>query len=81
MDEPLWTVGDLARFLGVPAQTIYVWRCRGYGPPGVRIGRHLRFRPSDVERWLAERADYVTGSRRTLESSGGNTSRRRARNG
>lgn len=55
--ERLWSVHELAEFLGVPVQTIYWWRYRGEGPPAVRIGRHLRFRPADVERWLAERAD------------------------
>ncbi len=52
----LLTVSDLSRTLGVPEQTIYVWRSRGTGPRGIRIGRHLRFRPEDVEQWLDERA-------------------------
>jgi excisionase family DNA binding protein len=50
--EPLWTVQKLADYLGVPVQTIYQWRKRGYGPQGRRMGMHLRYRPSDVERWI-----------------------------
>lgn len=50
--EPLLTVQELATYLGVPVATIYGWRYRRQGPPGFRIGRHLRFRRSDVEEWV-----------------------------
>lgn len=50
--EPLWTVQQLADYLGVPVQTIYQWRKRRYGPPGRRMGKHVRYRRSDVERWI-----------------------------
>jgi excisionase family DNA binding protein len=50
--DPLWTTADVAEFLSVPVQTIYDWRTRGYGPPGFRLGKHLRFRESDVFAWL-----------------------------
>jgi excisionase family DNA binding protein len=48
----LWGPKDVAEYLGVPVQTIYQWRTRGYGPPGIRIGKHVRFRPADVEAWV-----------------------------
>lgn len=48
----LWTVNDLADFLGVPVKTLYQWRHRGYGPKGVRVGRYVRYRPEDVFSWL-----------------------------
>lgn len=50
--EPLLTIQELATYLGVPIATIYGWRYRGEGPPGFRVGRHLRFRRSDVEDWI-----------------------------
>lgn len=50
--DPLWTTEVLSEYLSVPVQTIYDWRTRGYGPPGIRLGRHLRFRESDVFEWL-----------------------------
>ncbi|MBX6389684.1 MAG: helix-turn-helix domain-containing protein [Frankia sp.] len=53
--ERLWTVQDLAGFLGVPVNTVYKWRTTGDGPPGLRIGRHVRYRREDVEAWLATR--------------------------
>ena len=44
--DPLWTTADVAAFLSVPVQTIYDWRTRGYGPPGLWLGKHIRFRES-----------------------------------
>lgn len=40
--QELWDIDDVANHLGVPKQTIYSWRTTGYGPKGVRIGKHLR---------------------------------------
>jgi excisionase family DNA binding protein len=55
--DPMWSVDDLAAYLGVPVATIYKWRTTGDAPPGYRIGRHLRFKPADVDQWLTERRD------------------------
>ena len=53
--DRLLTVQDLADYLGVPVATIYAWRHRRQGPPGFRVGRHLRFRWSDIEQWISDR--------------------------
>jgi excisionase family DNA binding protein len=53
----LVTVADLADYLGVPPATLYQWRYRGEGPPGFRVGRHLRYRWSDVHQWIESRLD------------------------
>jgi excisionase family DNA binding protein len=50
--DKLWSVQELADFLGVPVTTVYQWRSKRYGPVGLRIGKHVRYRPADVERWL-----------------------------
>ncbi|MPZ67753.1 MAG: helix-turn-helix domain-containing protein [Pseudonocardiaceae bacterium] len=52
----LWTPRQLAEFLGPPisVKTIYDWNYRGVGPKYCRIGRHIRFRPADVEAWLQQ---------------------------
>ena len=57
MDSPdrLLSVKDLADYLGVPVATIYAWRHRREGPPGFRVGRHLRFRWIDVHQWISDR--------------------------
>ncbi|PRW61999.1 helix-turn-helix transcriptional regulator [Actinopolyspora mortivallis] len=48
----LWTLDDVAAYLGVPRNTLYQWRSRGAGPPARRIGKHLRYKPSEVEAWF-----------------------------
>ena len=53
----LLSPNEVAAFLGVPLQTIYRWRYRHEGPPGYRVGRHLRYRATDVEQWLEEHRD------------------------
>ncbi len=48
----LWTVQDVAEYLGVPVKTLYQWRGQGYGPPSRRVGRYLRYKPEDVAAWF-----------------------------
>ncbi len=57
--EPLLTIEDLARLLGVPVPTIYAWRYRGEGPRGYKVGRHVRFRLAEVNAWREGRADVA----------------------
>lgn len=52
----LWSIEDLSDHLGVPVETIYVWRHRGIAPPALKVGRYLRWRPEDVDTWLEARA-------------------------
>lgn len=52
--RPLWSIGDVSTFLGVPVATLYQWRHLGTGPKAYRLGKHLRYRQSDVEAWLAD---------------------------
>jgi excisionase family DNA binding protein len=64
MSERLMTLVELADMLAVPLGTLYQWRHRGEGPPGYRIGRHVRYRRGDVEAWLETQADqhrHVSG--------------------
>lgn len=48
----LWGIEDVSKYLDVPVQTIYQWRTKKYGPPGRRMGKHVRFRPEDVVAWF-----------------------------
>lgn len=54
METPdrLLSVQDLADYLGVPVTTLYQWRYRREGPPGFRVGRHIRYRWQDVLDWV-----------------------------
>lgn len=57
MSSELLSTEDLADLLGVPVRTVYAWRRNGTGPRAIRVGKHLRFRREDVERWLDAHAD------------------------
>jgi excisionase family DNA binding protein len=50
-------IEELADELGVPIRTVYAWRVKGTGPLGATFGKHVRFRRSDVEAWIAKRFD------------------------
>lgn len=50
--EPMVTTSELAEYLRVEVQAIYDLRLHDRGPKVVRVGRELRFRVSDVKRWL-----------------------------
>ncbi|MEU1813433.1 helix-turn-helix domain-containing protein [Micromonospora aurantiaca (nom. illeg.)] len=52
--RPLATAEQVSEFLGVPVATLYQWRHRGVGPRGAKVGRHLRFRWADVEKWFED---------------------------
>lgn len=50
--QRLLSAQEVADYLGVPITTVYTWRHRSQGPPGFRVGRHLRYRRRDVEAWI-----------------------------
>jgi excisionase family DNA binding protein len=58
----LLSIRELASYLNVPVQTLYVWRYNGDGPRGIKVGRHVRYRPEDVEEWLEERTAKASGN-------------------
>ena len=53
--ERLWTAEDVAAFLGLHPQTVYA-KSRAGEIPSHKIGRSLRFRPSEVQAWVEEQA-------------------------
>ena len=56
-EDRLIGVHELAVYLAVPVKTLYAWRYRREGPPAFRVGRHLRYRWSDVQGWIQRRID------------------------
>ena len=48
----LWSIKETAAYLGIPVPTMYRWRHHGSGPKAYRVGRHLRYDPAEVKRWL-----------------------------
>ena len=57
--DPLWALrveanpGEAA-YLGIPKSTLHYWRSRREGPPAFKVGRHLRYMPSEVRKWLED---------------------------
>lgn len=55
--ETLMSPQELADMLGLPLAAIYNFNYRGTGPRRISVGRHVRYRRSEVESWLD--AQYV----------------------
>jgi excisionase family DNA binding protein len=55
--DTLLTPQEVASALGIPLQTLYTWRVKQAGPRGIKVGRHLRYRRTDVEAWIEASAD------------------------
>jgi predicted DNA-binding transcriptional regulator AlpA len=58
--EALLTEAQVAEIAHRGVPTLQKDRVRGTGPPFVKIGRLVRYRPSDVHEWLAERVRRST---------------------
>lgn len=52
--DPLLRSEAVAEYLDVALATLEKWRNAGRGPAHVRIGRLVRYRQSDLDRWLRE---------------------------
>lgn len=49
------TPEDIAEIFDVPKETVYQWRRKRTGPPGFRIGKHVRYDPADVRAYVTQR--------------------------
>ncbi|MFF3915723.1 helix-turn-helix domain-containing protein [Streptomyces sp. NPDC001852] len=49
------TTDDIAEIFEVPKETVYQWRRKRVGPPGFRIGKHVRYDPADVLAYVSRR--------------------------
>ncbi|WP_306232849.1 helix-turn-helix transcriptional regulator [Agrococcus beijingensis] len=48
----LLTERELAAAIHMSSKTLQHWRYTQQGPPFVRLGRHVRYRVSDVTEWI-----------------------------
>lgn len=55
--EQLLTPDQVAEALNVPRRWLYKARRYGYGPPAVKVGGLLRYRPSDIDAFIAAGSD------------------------
>lgn len=68
--DKLLTEQDLSDYLAIPVGTLQYHRKRGTGIPFVRIGGAVRYRPSDVEKYLAEHRRISTKSSEVPQHAG-----------
>ncbi|URN16123.1 MULTISPECIES: helix-turn-helix domain-containing protein [Streptomyces] len=50
------TPEDIAEMFSVPIETVYHWRKQRTGPPGFRVGRHVRYDPAAVRTWVTRQS-------------------------
>ena len=50
--DDIVSIDEVARRLAVPKTTLYGWRYKGKGPRSHRVGKHLRYRWSEVLSWI-----------------------------
>lgn len=55
MVEALLSEAAAAQRLGLSIKTLQGWRYRRTGPPYVKVGGAVRYRPTDLEAWLQAR--------------------------
>ncbi|GAA1994541.1 hypothetical protein GCM10009817_41290 [Terrabacter lapilli] len=53
--SPYLTTAELAALLRTNPETVRYWRHVGYGPFGLKVGRHVLYARADVDAWIAKR--------------------------
>ena len=73
MPEPLLTLKEAADYLRLTPSALYAQRHRGEKPGalGIRVGRRVLYRPSDIDRFLDERLAEAFALHGQLRSSAG----------
>ena len=65
--EPLWHPRDAAAYLGIHEKTI-IKMARLRKLPALRLGKHWRFRSTDLEAWVASTIQLSEPARRVMEN-------------
>lgn len=52
-----------AEWLGLAPSTLRNLRCKGGGPPAIKIGRSIRYDPAELDKWLSARSVNSTSQR------------------
>ncbi len=56
VDKPFLNEDEAAELIGVRPQTLALWRSLGrYGLAYIKVGRLVRYRRCDIDRWLESR--------------------------
>ena len=63
MNNKLLTAAEIADYLGVKQSTIYQWTHQGF-IPHIKLGKFVRFKTDQIERWLESRTTTGRKTRR-----------------
>lgn len=58
-ENPLWDIKKISEHLLIPVKTIRDWVYKK-SIPFHKVGRQVRFCPSEIERWILERKNQCT---------------------
>jgi excisionase family DNA binding protein len=61
--DEILTTDEVAALLKVPKATLYKWTAERTGPPFYRLGKHQRWKRSEVMAWFDERIDELSRGR------------------
>jgi excisionase family DNA binding protein len=64
--EPLWHPRDAASYLGLHQKTV-IRLARQQAIPALRLGKHWRFRRTDLESWAADQVQSTCQPDRATE--------------
>jgi hypothetical protein len=56
---PLWTEGQVAKFLNKSIRSIQALRYNKTGPAFFKIGKSIRYNASDVRKWLGNKSSSM----------------------
>lgn len=56
-DPVFLTVQEVAELLRVSPATVRAWIARGDGPPAMRFGKQIRYRPESVMEWIEQQEE------------------------
>ena len=51
----VFTTRQAAQYLGLSISTLNKWRCYGYGPKYLKLGRAVRYRQEELDHFLEAR--------------------------
>jgi len=69
MDEKVMTEKQASDYLQLTTRTLQAWRYRGGGPKYIRVSsKCVRYRQSDIDKWLASRIASSTSEETEIEN-------------
>lgn len=66
LTDRLFTRPEAATYLAVKEQTLAAWACKGIGPRFLKLNRAVRYRESELQRFIESREVQSTGEADSL---------------